>query len=213
MRKILNLAAFFLFVFTFYSCASISNKVSEDIATEYYNIGKAYEDLKNWSKAADYYEKASSSKNLKESATYKMGRCYAMNKDYEKALPVYVSLLEKDPENGSLKESLAFLKGMAGDLSGAEEVYAELVKDFPDSAPYLKGYISVLLALEKNKEAYENFIVYSEKFPDEKSISDFKAKLSSFIEESEENIAEEKSLTESEETAEEEKESAAASEE
>ncbi len=154
--------------------------IESNIENEYLNIAKAYENLKNYTKALEYYNlavKADKSGNIGNSVDYSMGRCYALSGDWKNALSKYNSLLEKDPGNVSLKSSVAYILAMKGDFEEACSRYEALVSENPQDASLLKNYISVLIAAEKNERAEEMILLLKESFPDDKDIETIEKKL------------------------------------
>ena len=152
-----------------------------NLYSEYFNVAQAYEDLKNYSKAIEYYEKSMANPDLNRTAYYKMGRCHALNKNYSKAREIYMNLLSLDSENTSLSISLAYLEAMSGNLEEAEKIYAKVIQTNSSDVSIIKNYMSVLIAQEKNEAAYSTFLEYKENFPEDGSISDFENKLKIYI--------------------------------
>ncbi|MDY5046992.1 MAG: tetratricopeptide repeat protein, partial [Treponema porcinum] len=85
--------------------------------------------------------------------------------------------LKRDPDNVSIKMSLAYIYAMEGKLKSAESIYELLWKENPDSVEVLTNYIDVLIASEKYEEAEKNLSIMKEKFSDDKNISLFEKKL------------------------------------
>lgn len=142
--------------------------IEKNIVSEYMNIAKAYEDLKNYSKAVEYYRLASQAdthKVLGKSAMYSMARTYALAKDWKNAEELYISLLEEDTDNTNLRISLAYISAMSGNLDQACKSYQELCEKNPTDKNLLKNYISVLVASEKMEEADIQFQKLVENFP------------------------------------------------
>lgn len=182
-------AAFVFFSFVvfpcFFSCASSAHlpvpgereAKRSSIYSEYMAIADAYNDLEKYDKAAEYYSLARKSRKLYWTASYKLGRCYALNKKYADALEIYEALLSRDKENLGLKMSVAYLQAMSGEVSKAEKTYSELWEENPGSADVLVNFISVLFAAENYTEAEAKTALLKEKFPDNKNISGFEKKL------------------------------------
>jgi Putative Zn-dependent protease, contains TPR repeats len=149
----------------------------DNITAEYFSIAKGYQDIKNYTKAAEFYKKALASKKLHDSAYYEMGRCYALAKDWNNAELVFSDLQKKDPDNTTIAVSLAYIKAMSGNVSEAVQMYASLVQKNPTDVSLLKNYIAVLMAKGNYEEAEKQYFVLKKKFPDEKSIPDILSKL------------------------------------
>ena len=100
-----------------------------------------------------------------------------MSKNWTEARKIYSTLLKRDPDNVSIKMSLAYIYAMEGKLKSAESIYELLWKENPDSVEVLTNYIDVLIASEKYDEAEKNLSIMKEKFSDDKNISLFEKKL------------------------------------
>lgn len=157
----------------------------ENITAEYFAIAKGYADIKNYTKAIEYYKKAMSSKKLHDSAYFEMARCYAFAKDWPNAEAIYEDLEKKDPENTNIKKSLAYIKAMSGAFKEAEEMYRMLVEKNPSDQSLLKNYIYVLMADGKYEIAETQYFILKENFPDEKAITDILAKLADHLDNTE----------------------------
>lgn len=154
------------------------NKVTvNNIFIEYYNIAEEYFKIKNYSKAAEYYIKASSDKEIFNAAYFKAARSYALAKDWTNATQIYEEIVKKDPDNVTAKESLAYIYAMVNDFEKSERLYLELLSTNPDSSEVLVNYTIVLLTLEKYQEASEQLDLIKEKFPDEEKIKSLEEKI------------------------------------
>lgn len=151
--------------------------VIENIFVEYYNIAEEYAKIPNYSKAADYYVKAASNKEISKGAYFKAARSYALARDWEKALEIYLALQKRDKENLSIKESLAYIYAMNNDFERSERLYLELLTQNPDVPSILVNYTIVLLTLEKYEDAQKQLEIIKEKFPDEEKIASIEEKV------------------------------------
>lgn len=154
--------------------------IQKNLLTEYLNIARAYDDLKKYDKAVEYYEKALSVDKKGEfsnSILYSIGRCHAVSGKWSEALDVYESLLEKDSGNTNLKISIAYVYAMSGDLDKACSSYSEISKENPTDISLLKNYISVLLAADKTEEAKAQLSLLVERFPGDSSIKELEKKI------------------------------------
>ena len=177
-------AALAIFIFCLASCKSTrfiipgEKKVAVgNIFIEYYNIGEEYFKLKNYTKAAEYYIKASSNREIHNAAYFKAARCYALAKDWQNAAQVYEEIIKRDKDNVSAKESLAYIYAMSNDFERSERLYLELISTNPNSSEVLVNYTIVLVTLEKYKEASEQLALIKEKFPDEEKIKTLEEKI------------------------------------
>lgn len=145
----------------------------EEFAEEYINIADGYVDLKRYDNAIFYYERALKSKNHYYGVLFKIARVSALKKDWERAKKSYKELLERDPENMSLRSSLAYVSAMSGDLENALKSYEMLSEKAPDNQGILENYIAVLLAAEKKDLAREKIVMLEDKFPQSEKLSAF----------------------------------------
>lgn len=174
-----------IFSVIFFSCATSVHlpvpgegaAVKKSLSIEYMSIADAYNELAKYDKAAQYYLLAMKNKKLYWSAYYKLGRCYAMSKNWTEARKVYSALLKRDPDNVSVRMSLAYIYAMEGNLKSAEAIYELLYKENPDNSDVLINYIDVLIASEKYEAAEQSLSEMKEKFSDNKTISVFEKKL------------------------------------
>lgn len=153
-----------------------------NINQEYYNLAEEYFKLEKYEKAIEFYKLAGRDKSLRNVAYYKTGRCYALNKQYDKAEPIFRNMQKKDPENQSIKATLAYITAMNGNKKKASLLYKDLVLENPDNSDFLVNYISVLILAEDFETAKVNFEYLQEKFPDCEKISSLKESLNSLEE-------------------------------
>lgn len=183
MRK--SFIAVLIITASFFSCSTDSHfavpgenqVVRENVSTEYLAIADAYSDLGKYDKAAEYYLLAMRDKRLYWNAYYKLGRTYALAKNWSNAENVYARLLRRDPKNVNLRLSLAYIKAMSGNLDDAILIYKSLLEEQADDETVLVNYITVLLSQGRAELAEEQLAVLKEKFPDNKSISDLSKKI------------------------------------
>ncbi|MCK9169017.1 MAG: tetratricopeptide repeat protein [Treponema sp.] len=171
---------------TSFSCSSTTAHLAvpgedfilrERISSEYLAIADAYVDLEKYDKAVTYYRLAMKDKKLYWTVYYKLGRTYALAKDWKDAEDVYDEMIERDPKNVNLKLSRAYIKAMSGDLDDAMMIYKSLMEEEPDNEEIIVNYIAILLSQGRAELAETQLDVLKEKFPDNKSISDFSKKI------------------------------------
>ena len=158
---------------------------SNKLSAEYFTLAQGFEQVKNYTKAIEYYELAMRNETLRESAKYKLARCYALGKNWEKAEEAYTELLSLDPDNTNLKLSLAYIYANNGSLEKALESYRELKENNPHDVSIRKNYIAVLMADGKYEVAEEEFNKMKEEFPDESALSEIYNKLKAGLENTE----------------------------
>lgn len=197
MNRLLN---FFLFIvlFSLTACKTSSNfafylpneenVIKTNIASEYYNIAKAYAELKKYDKAIEYYKLAMRDKNLKAGAYYQLGRMYALSKNWNEAEKVFLNLLKRDSENLALKKSLAYIFALNGKTKKSLEMYSRLFQDNPDDSEILVNYIAVLLSDNRTEEAQGQLLLLKQRFPDNSSIEKLQEKIFSDADKDSEKI-------------------------
>lgn len=174
--------------FLLFSCASNSLRVPgetriilKNLAVEYNNIGDGYMGIKNYAKAAEYYEKAMRDKDLYLSVYYKLARAYALGKNYDKAVDSYNYLLSLDESNATLRSSLAYIYAMKGDYDEAIKRYKALLDENPYDQALLENYTSLLINIGRAEDAEPYYYLIKEKFPDSSQLSTFAQKLSDLL--------------------------------
>ncbi|MBO7174699.1 MAG: tetratricopeptide repeat protein [Spirochaetaceae bacterium] len=185
MKKGLYPFVLVAFVFLLFSCSSQQgigivgekDRIYSNILSEYYLIGDAYLDNKNYQKAIEYYTKALDHPDLTESAQYKIAFTYALSENWEKARLGYEQLLEKDPDNSDLEKSLAYIYARQGDLAYASASYRKLVEKNPYDQALQENFITVLITGNYLEEAEIALHQLKTDFPDNSSIDDFENKL------------------------------------
>lgn len=172
----------------FSSCASSSLRVPgetkiilKNLASEYYNIAEGYMEIKNYTKAAEYYKLAMRNEDLFLAANYKLARCYVFAKDWDNAVKNYKFLLELDKDNTLLLASLAYISAMRGDVDDSIMQYKALIEKNPYDENLLESYVTLLINVGRGEDAEASFFVLKEKFPDNKQIANFAQQLNEIV--------------------------------
>ncbi|MCQ2240602.1 tetratricopeptide repeat protein [Treponema sp.] len=165
--------------------------IQRNISEEYFSIAETYKGQSNYSKAIEYYTLALDNKELHESAFYQIALCQVYSKNWAPARKSFVKLLKKDPENSSLKMSLAYIEAMCGNLKKAGKMYEFICSERPDDSEPLVNYINVLIAAEKYDKAKEKLELLENKFPDEEHLDNLKKKITELTEDETEKKSEE----------------------
>ena len=148
--------------------------VITNIYIEYLNIADIYFGLEKFDKAETYYKAAMGNKDIYWSAYYKLAKCYVYQSKWGDAQSTYETILKRDPDNSSIKSSMAYIYAMSGNTQKSIEIYKELIEAEPDQQELLENYICVLLTDENNKEeAQEAYETLKERFPESKKIEEF----------------------------------------
>lgn len=195
------LIPFLLIPLCFSSCSSTGgvqvigekNRIYNNILSEYYLLGEAYLENKKYDKAIEFYTKALISKELAESARYKIAYSYAMAENWDKAIPAYKELLEKDPENTDLEISLAYIYARKGELDHSSAMYRKLTEKNPHDESLLENFITVLISGNYLEEAEVALNRLKTDFPENEKVEELEENLAYGWEEQEGSPPEEES--------------------
>ena len=151
--------------------------VRSSLAAEYMAIADAYAELEKYDKAAPYYKRAMNDESLYWTAMYKLGRMYALSKNWTEAEKIYKKLLERDAQNVSIRMSLAYIQAMSGNLEDAKAAYKTLVEEHPQNETVLANCIAVLLSQKDTKGVEDAIALLKERFPESVSLADYEKRL------------------------------------
>ena len=163
--------------------------ILQNLAVEYYTVAEAYAGVQNYAKAAEYYQRAMRDKTLYLTAYYKLGRTYALAKDWDNALPIYEDLLSRDPENAELAASRAYIMAMSGNTDEAFRQYQDLIAKNPNEQSFLENYVALLVDSGRGELAEAQFFLLKEQFPDSKMISSLAPKIAELVDNPDPNAA------------------------
>ena len=111
-----------------------SKVVERNISEEYFAIAEVYKGQCNYTKAIEYYTLALKNKELHDSAYYQIALCQVYNRKWMDARKAFVRLLKRDPDNATLKMSLAYIEAMCGNLKKASRMYEVICTERPDDS-------------------------------------------------------------------------------
>jgi tetratricopeptide (TPR) repeat protein len=171
--------AFIAFALCFTGCLTglvpgENGKILQNLASEYYGIGQGYAELKKYDKAIEYYKLARRNVEFRKPADYQLARMYALSSKWADAEKAFKDLLRLDPDNTDLSASLAYISAQSGKLKEAEKAYKSLVEKNPQNEQLLENYIRTLKANDKADDATAQLAVFTELFPDSKSLDSLK---------------------------------------
>lgn len=144
-----------LILLLMFSCQSTMSR--GDLAKEYFNIGNAFYDLGEVEKAVEYYKRATSLDKSLMSANYNLARAYLEQGQLEKGRAILNLLLEKDPENVLVLETLGYSWYKDSNREKAKAFYLKALSynESDQSVLYNLG----LIALEdEDVPAAENYL-------------------------------------------------------
>jgi tetratricopeptide (TPR) repeat protein len=98
-----------------------------ELAAEYFNLGNAFFELKNYDRAMSLYQKALGYSDELPENSYNLARVYISQEEYEEAIKVLVELLGSDPENLILLQTLAYTQAKAGEMGDAIVTYRRIL--------------------------------------------------------------------------------------
>lgn len=197
MKKNIFCFLFFITFYIFTSCKTTdiipgSSKIKiQNIYNEYLNIANIFYELEKFDKAMEYYTLAMDNKDLYWACYYKLAQCYAFTSKWAQAEESYIVLQKRDPQNSSIKASLAYIKAMNGNVEESKNIYQELIYEHPENQLFLENYIAILF-LEKNiAEISVPLATLKDLFPESENISKFENQLDFLLDEankSQENL-------------------------
>ncbi len=158
-RRFVDVSAvlfFMLIVFSALSCAGSPRPSPQ----EYYELGKAYQELKDNESAKKWYALALDAQETDASARYQLGVIAWEEKDYPAALAFFKELLEDDPDNSMVLRSAAWAALYAGDIELADGLYTRLLALVPDSREEQYNHILVLSLMERFEEANDKLTAW-----------------------------------------------------
>lgn len=192
MKKLFAVLVFlfqFSLILTFTSCVSKPLPIPGDtkaqinnLYVEYLNIADTFYSQENYDKAIEYYKKSISYKKVYWDCYYKLAKCYVFKSDWNTALDMFLEIQKRDPENNSIKESLAYIYAKKGDIENAVELYNQLIQSQPNNVEYLENLIAVLLLNEDISDIEILFTVLVTNFPDSKNIEKFQKQIDLILE-------------------------------
>jgi tetratricopeptide (TPR) repeat protein len=77
--------------------------------------------------------------------------------------------LKRDPDNNSLKVSIAYIYAMSGDTDKAVKIYTELVEKNLENDEYMQNLIAVYIAKKDYETSVKYFETFQQTFPDNKN--------------------------------------------
>ena len=184
MKK--NIFIVFLGVLFFLCFTKVFAKGSleEDLAGEYFSIAQGYAELKNYSKATDYYLKAEKSEKYKNAAQYNLAQVYALQNEWDNCLKYIEPLYKQAPENIKLSTAYAFALASSGKEEKAFLIYEKIYLENKETPEYFFNYVRILIIVKKYERAKELLNESKEKFTqedDKKTISELEKEIEKLL--------------------------------
>jgi tetratricopeptide (TPR) repeat protein len=127
------------------------------VASDYYNIGNAYEELGKYDKAIQYYQDALRADPGMVKADFNLAISLARMKRTDEAAAVLKRLLLNDPPNTQLIATLGWVYHLAGRDGDALEQYDAVLTLSPADQDSLYNSGIILWKVERKEEALERF--------------------------------------------------------
>lgn len=186
----------FLLSLVFVSCNTTSSLIPGaqaqqelDLYNQYMIIADEYTNQKKYDKAVKYYEQCLKCPELYWDAYYKIAKIAVIQSDWNKAEKMFKELLERDKDNATLKENLAYVYASKGSKEEAIKIYSELIETSGNKSSYYENIITIYIQLKNADEAQKYLSLLKEKFPDTQSIEKFQNAINSLKEASKEETS------------------------
>ncbi|AFG38190.1 tetratricopeptide repeat protein [Spirochaeta africana] len=126
-----------------------------ELARDYYNLGVGYLDQGNYSQAREYFARALDIDPGMTRASYNLARAQLLLDQPDQAVRTLQDLLQLDPDNTLVRETLAYAHGAAGDWQEAASVMSAIAEDQRVSLSGWLNYSVTLLELGRYQAAYD----------------------------------------------------------
>ena len=130
LRKIIRYSLGIVLLYSLLSCASTVK--STDLASEYYNLGNAYFEVGNYTRAILFFQKAITFDESLNKAGFNLSLALIKDGRPGEAEEVVGKLLVMDPDNQSLLEVLAFAYHGQDQDEKAIAVYQQILDVSPE---------------------------------------------------------------------------------
>ncbi len=148
-----------IFIFLCLSCASRPRGLS---AEEYYDLGRAYQNLKKYEEAKKWYKYSLSYEKTMAATRYQLGLIAWEEKKFQEALDYFLLVLPLDPDNTMVLKSAAFVALYLKNYDLAESLYNRYREQVPETPEEAYNHAIVLTQLSRFYEAQEALAVYLE---------------------------------------------------
>lgn len=127
--------------------------LSPNNAANYFDLGRLYQDLKNYEEAIKFYTAALEIESRLSGAVYNMAICYRSLFNFQEAVKCYKQALNLEPENVSFLNNLALLYGEIGDIESSLETFRRGLRVDANHSGMLFNMTTPLLAIKEVEEA------------------------------------------------------------
>ena len=130
-----------------------------------YQEGQRLEAEGKYRAALDSYSQALSYVKIHDAALYKTGRMAALCGDWDRAVDSFEMLLQDDPGNSSVRQSLAYVFCQSGQEAEGLALYRTLHEEKPHDELIFQGYIKALRQNGLDAEVQEAEAEFEALFP------------------------------------------------
>lgn len=127
----------------------------EPDADLFLNIGKCYEELGNYLVARDFFQRAVEFDGFCAEAQFHIGRCFANQKEWHKAVGAFKKAIELEEKNEDYLSALADAYVGTGNFKKAQEFYQEAADAAPELPEHWVKLAHFLMKNRRLKEAME----------------------------------------------------------
>lgn len=146
---------------------------TDNLSNEYFEIANAYAELKNYSKAIEFYEKASTDEKYKNACEYNLARMFGLQNDWTKSTKLLQNLHKKEPNNKLVLSALAYSLVASGSLDEGKKLYKDIADSEPENPESTLNYIRILVLAKDYETAKAELEKAILNFPSAKERIDF----------------------------------------
>jgi tetratricopeptide (TPR) repeat protein len=149
-------------------CSTSGTVPSSEAADIWFNLGNAYTELGRQEDASRAYAQARRLNPELFSAGYNLARVNIFLEKYDDSLRILNELLEEDPENRIVLETIAWVYYLQGRDGDALDIYNQILKDSEVNRNALHNSAVILTSNENYHEALDRYKTLIEFYPEEK---------------------------------------------
>lgn len=138
-----------------------------DLSIDYYNIGNAYQELGEYSRAIEFYQRALSLNPALMNASYNLALALMMDGRYEEADEILLTLSAEDPENVRVLYARASSYHLQGEDERALKILNDILEFAPEHTDARYSLAVILWKLDRLAEAEEEFYRLLEQAPED----------------------------------------------
>jgi tetratricopeptide (TPR) repeat protein len=133
------------------------NTISDNLSSEFFNIGNAYYEVGEYEKAIEYYNRALiEGSDGENSIRYNLAIAYSESNRVQEGLVHFEYLLDQDPENMKILQSIAYAYYLLEDRKKSLELYDKILGIFGYNSTAL--FNKALLLIDDNMDEAEEVL-------------------------------------------------------